>query len=126
MLCLADDDRDRLLQLAGVLAVGGRAAWPQAAADLHARLPAVVRARLDLVDADADPAGGSTLVLLHGTPAQLLALQQRLAAGEGPLVQVERMDPGDAAIPLERLLVERVLTVNTAAAGGNAALLAAG
>jgi RHH-type proline utilization regulon transcriptional repressor/proline dehydrogenase/delta 1-pyrroline-5-carboxylate dehydrogenase len=36
------------------------------------------------------------------------------------------MDPGDAAIPLERLLVERVLTVNTAAAGGNAALLAAG
>jgi RHH-type proline utilization regulon transcriptional repressor/proline dehydrogenase/delta 1-pyrroline-5-carboxylate dehydrogenase len=34
------------------------------------------------------------------------------------------MDSDDAPVPLERLLVERVVSTNTAAAGGNAALMA--
>ena len=44
------DERDRLVQLAAVLAVGSRALWPSDAAPLRARLPEPVRARIDLVD----------------------------------------------------------------------------
>jgi RHH-type proline utilization regulon transcriptional repressor/proline dehydrogenase/delta 1-pyrroline-5-carboxylate dehydrogenase len=62
-------------------------------------------------------------VLLHGTPEELIAVQQVLAGREGPVVSVERLAPGDPAVPLERLVVERSVSINTAAAGGNASLM---
>jgi RHH-type proline utilization regulon transcriptional repressor/proline dehydrogenase/delta 1-pyrroline-5-carboxylate dehydrogenase len=37
---------------------------------------------------------------------------------------VERLAPGDPAVPLERLVVERSVSINTAAAGGNTSLMA--
>lgn len=46
------------------------------------------------------------------------------ARHEGPVVSVERLAPGDPAVPLERLVVERSVSINTAAAGGNASLMA--
>jgi RHH-type proline utilization regulon transcriptional repressor/proline dehydrogenase/delta 1-pyrroline-5-carboxylate dehydrogenase len=46
-----------------------------------------------------------------------------LAGREGPVVSVERLAPGDPAVPLERLVVERSVSINTAAAGGNASLM---
>jgi RHH-type proline utilization regulon transcriptional repressor/proline dehydrogenase/delta 1-pyrroline-5-carboxylate dehydrogenase len=39
------------------------------------------------------------------------------------VLSVERLAPGDPAVPLERLVVERALSLNTAAAGGNASLM---
>jgi RHH-type proline utilization regulon transcriptional repressor/proline dehydrogenase/delta 1-pyrroline-5-carboxylate dehydrogenase len=36
------------------------------------------------------------------------------------------LEPGDPAVPLERLVMERALSVNTAAAGGNASLMTLG
>jgi RHH-type proline utilization regulon transcriptional repressor/proline dehydrogenase/delta 1-pyrroline-5-carboxylate dehydrogenase len=53
-------------------------------------------------------------------------LAARLAQRSGPIVLLHAFDPGDAQIPLERLVVERSLSVNTAAAGGNASLMAIG
>jgi RHH-type proline utilization regulon transcriptional repressor/proline dehydrogenase/delta 1-pyrroline-5-carboxylate dehydrogenase len=47
----------------------------------------------------------------------------RPARHEGPVVSVERLAPGDPAVPLERLVVERSVSINTAAAGGNASLM---
>jgi RHH-type proline utilization regulon transcriptional repressor/proline dehydrogenase/delta 1-pyrroline-5-carboxylate dehydrogenase len=40
------------------------------------------------------------------------------------VVSVERLAPGDPAAHLERLVVERSVSINTAAAGGNASLMA--
>ena len=42
VLCLAEADDDRLVQLAAVLAAGGRAVWPMHAEPLWSRLPAEV------------------------------------------------------------------------------------
>jgi RHH-type proline utilization regulon transcriptional repressor/proline dehydrogenase/delta 1-pyrroline-5-carboxylate dehydrogenase len=42
------------------------------------------------------------------------------------LVPLVTAEPDDAALPLERLLLERALSVNTAAAGGNASLMMLG
>ena len=49
-----------------------------------------------------------------------------LATRPGPIVAVERLAEGDTAIPMERLAKERAISVNTAAAGGNASLMAMG
>jgi len=54
---------------------------------------------------------------------RLKSILRQLARREGPLVPVIDLAPGDAAIPLERLLVERSISINTAAAGGNASLM---
>jgi len=125
LLCLGRD-RDLLLQLAAVLAVGAHAIWPARAAALLARLPGSVRACIALAGDEALPASPFELVLLHGTVDELAAVQRRLAERDGPIVPVVRLAPGETEIPLERLVVERALTVNTAAAGGNASLLAIG
>ena len=49
-----------------------------------------------------------------------------LAQRPGPIVGVTAMQPDAEDIPLERLLIERALSVNTAAAGGNASLMTLG
>ncbi|RUP27461.1 MAG: hypothetical protein EKK45_14315, partial [Curvibacter sp.] len=62
-------------------------------------------------------------ILHHGEPAALRQVGLRVAQRPGPIVSVTGLTAGDAAIPLERLLIERALSVNTAAAGGNASLM---
>jgi RHH-type proline utilization regulon transcriptional repressor/proline dehydrogenase/delta 1-pyrroline-5-carboxylate dehydrogenase len=123
VLCLAAAAADRLVQLAAVLAVGSRAVWPDDARALHARLPAPVRERVELV---ADWSAASVhfdAAIHHGGRDALLAVCARLAARPGPIVGVDALAPGDTRVALERLVVERALSVNTAAAGGNATLM---
>jgi len=123
VLCLADDDADRMVQLAAVLAVGSRAVWPADVAPLRELLPDAVRARIELVDDWMAPSVRFDAVLHHGSEAELLRVGQRLAERSGPIVAVEGLRPGETALPLERLVLERALSVNTAAAGGNATLM---
>ncbi|MCS4509803.1 trifunctional transcriptional regulator/proline dehydrogenase/L-glutamate gamma-semialdehyde dehydrogenase [Xylophilus ampelinus] len=126
VLCLADDPADRLTQLAAVLAVGSRALWSAAAPALRARLPADVQARIDqaaearLLEEDFDA------VLHHGDAPALLDWTRRLAERPGAIVGVVACRPGERDLPLERLLVERSTSVNTAATGGNASLMSIG
>ncbi len=123
VLCLAGDDGDRLVQLAAVLAVGSRALWPRDAAPLRERLPEPVRARIDLVDDWTAATARFDAVLHHGSADELLRVGGVVAARPGPIIGVEGSRPGETALPLERLVVERALSVNTAAAGGNATLM---
>jgi RHH-type proline utilization regulon transcriptional repressor/proline dehydrogenase/delta 1-pyrroline-5-carboxylate dehydrogenase len=123
VLCLAADERDRLVQLAAVLALESRAIWPDAAQPLLDRLPAGLRAHVRIVRDPLSATEPFDAVLLHGDAAQLAEVQARLARRDGPVIGVERLDPGATAVPLERLVVERALSVNTAAAGGNASLM---
>jgi RHH-type transcriptional regulator, proline utilization regulon repressor / proline dehydrogenase / delta 1-pyrroline-5-carboxylate dehydrogenase len=62
-------------------------------------------------------------VLHHGPADELRALLADLAQRPGPIIGVVSLDSGSADVPLERLLVERSLSINTAAAGGNASLM---
>ncbi len=126
VLCLAESDADHLVQLAAVLAVGGRAIWPAHARVLLDHLPAPVQAQVALVSDWMAPGVAFDGVLLHGSQDDLVRVQNLLSRREGPVVCVERLAPGDAAVPLERLVIERALSVNTAAAGGNASLMAIG
>ncbi len=123
VLCLAHDPADLLTQWAAVRAVGARAVWPATAQPVWEQLPADARAQIALVTDWATAPVALDVVLHHGSAAERLALQQQLAQRPGPIVGLVALDPGTTAVPLERLVVERSLSVNTAAAGGNATLM---
>ncbi len=123
VLCLADAAADRLTQLAAVLAVGADAVWPTAARNDWARLPVPVLAHVPIVADWRQPQADFDAVLLHGDAAAALEVGQALAARPGPIVGLTALAPGSTEIPLERLLTERAISINTAAAGGNASLM---
>ena len=96
ILCVAPDGAKRAVQVDLVKASGNRAT--------------------------EDPAdAGIAAALFAGTADELVALNQRLAARDGPIVPVY-VEP----YPLEFLGSEVSLSVNTAAAGGNASLMTIG
>ena len=70
-------------------------------------------------------AGEVDVVLADLPPDALRALRVRVASREGAIVPVIAPD-ASGRYPLLRLLAERSVSINTAAAGGNAALLALG
>jgi len=118
---------DLLVQTAAVLASGGKALWPTAQASLRNQLPAAAQAQVVLQDnALTDASVALDAVLHHGDGQALQAVCTALAQRPGPIVGVTAMQPGAVDIPLERLLIEHALSVNTAAAGGNASLMTIG
>ncbi|MGY8526523.1 trifunctional transcriptional regulator/proline dehydrogenase/L-glutamate gamma-semialdehyde dehydrogenase [Paracidovorax citrulli] len=128
VLCLAQNEADLATQLAAVLAVGSTALWADDATGraLHARLPKAVQSRVRLVaDWNAQDVFFDA-VLHHGDSDQLRAVCEQVAQRPGPIVGVQGLNHGESAIALERLLMERAVSVNTAAAGGNANLMTIG
>jgi len=126
VLCLADDDTDRLAQLAAVLAAGSRAVWPLQARALFERLPSQLREQIVLAQDWQQLAVHFDAVLQHAGAAALLNTAAALAERPGPIVGLTGLAPGDWRVPLERLVIERSLSINTAAAGGNASLMTIG
>ncbi len=130
VLGAANDDADRLFQLAHALAAGTPMQWlhgDAGAQRLHAALPPALRTRVQLLD-DLR-AGRFDVAIVHGHDDEIRRWSLRLAQRDGPIVALLACAPGDrryGAIALERLLVERSLSVNTAAAGGNASLMTIG
>ncbi|MDD0841871.1 trifunctional transcriptional regulator/proline dehydrogenase/L-glutamate gamma-semialdehyde dehydrogenase [Pseudomonas sp. Gutcm_11s] len=126
VLCLAEERGDLLAQLAATLAVGSRALLPEAQRELVAALPKEVQAHIDQVadwtaaDAEFDA------ILHHGDSDQLREVCQQAAQHKGAIIGVHGLNKGETDIPLERLLIEHALSVNTAAAGGNASLMTIG
>ncbi|SCX73000.1 trifunctional transcriptional regulator/proline dehydrogenase/L-glutamate gamma-semialdehyde dehydrogenase [Variovorax sp. EL159] len=130
VLCLAgtEAEADRLVQLAAVLSVGSSAIWPAdaEAQSLRASLPADVQQCVAIASDWAAPTVAFDAALYHGDADGLSGVMQRIASRPGPIVGVRAFATGDAGIPLESLVVERALSINTAAAGGNASLMTIG
>ncbi|QKE64614.1 trifunctional transcriptional regulator/proline dehydrogenase/L-glutamate gamma-semialdehyde dehydrogenase [Aquipseudomonas campi] len=126
VLGLAEERGDLLAQLAATLAVGSRALWLESQRELFASLPKEVQKRIGLVadwtsvDAEFDA------ILHHGDSDQLREVSQQAAQRKGAIIGVHGLNKGETDIPLERLLIEHALSVNTAAAGGNASLMTIG
>jgi RHH-type proline utilization regulon transcriptional repressor/proline dehydrogenase/delta 1-pyrroline-5-carboxylate dehydrogenase len=130
VLCLAEDeagrDEDLLHQLAAVLAAGGRALWPAGARALWERLPEDTRERVALAADWTNEAMHFDAVLHAGPRERLLGVAARLATRKGPIVGLTAFGAASTGAPLERLVIERSISVNTAAAGGNASLMTIG
>jgi RHH-type proline utilization regulon transcriptional repressor/proline dehydrogenase/delta 1-pyrroline-5-carboxylate dehydrogenase len=126
VLCLASSDADRLTQLAAVLAAGGQALWPAECEALHQQLPEAVQEHVSLVAQWQAESVWFDAVLHHGDADALRAVCQAVAQRPGPIVGVTGLPTGATDVPLERLVHERSVSVNTAAAGGNASLMTIG
>nr|WP_314984224.1 trifunctional transcriptional regulator/proline dehydrogenase/L-glutamate gamma-semialdehyde dehydrogenase [uncultured Pantoea sp.] len=126
VLCLADNEQDALIQLAAVTSVGSKALWQddELHRALRTSLPDAVKARITLA---RDPLTMEfDAVIYHGDADQLRTLCEQIAARDGAIVSVQGFARGETNLLLERLLIERSLSVNTAAAGGNASLMTIG
>ncbi|ELY2907827.1 trifunctional transcriptional regulator/proline dehydrogenase/L-glutamate gamma-semialdehyde dehydrogenase [Cronobacter dublinensis] len=128
VLCLADNEQDLLVQLAAVTSAGSRMLWPDESLQrtLAKQLPAAVNAIIDFAKQDVLFSQSFDAVIYHGDSDQLRALCEKVAAREGAIVSVQGFGRGETNLLLERLWLERSLSVNTAAAGGNASLMTIG
>ncbi|MDN6860476.1 trifunctional transcriptional regulator/proline dehydrogenase/L-glutamate gamma-semialdehyde dehydrogenase [Pseudomonas sp. CAN2814] len=126
VLCLAEDRADLLAQLAAVLSVGSRPLVAESNAAVVKELPKEVAQRIELVADWSATDKVFDAILHHGDSDQLRAVCEQASQRKGAIVGVTGLNRGETDIPLERLLIERALSVNTAAAGGNASLMTIG
>ena len=117
--CIADDADALLAQTEAARAAGNVPLWLRNPLALSAR-DRLAGERVTLADT-LDP-GAVDAVLLDAAPERARRVRAQLAATSGPIVPVIAPDP-EGGYDAARLVVERTVTVNTAAAGGNAALL---
>ncbi|ELQ6037117.1 trifunctional transcriptional regulator/proline dehydrogenase/L-glutamate gamma-semialdehyde dehydrogenase [Cronobacter sakazakii] len=128
VLCLADNEQDLLVQLAAATSAGSRVLWVDEPLQrtLVKQLPAAVNAIIDFAKPDVLFSQFFDAVIYHGDSDQLRALCEKVAARDGAIVSVQGFARGETNLLLERLWLERSLSVNTAAAGGNASLMTIG
>lgn len=132
ILLVAETEAGLYRQLGAVLATGNQAVIDQASGlqDHLATLPASIAARIAW-SADWAVDGPYAGALVEGEAEQVRAATQRIAALPGPLVLVQAASAQDIRDRVDAYclnwLVEEVSTsINTAAAGGNASLMAIG
>ncbi len=129
ILAIAANRGDLLHLLAHVLATGARVVWAESALtrQVLAELPPKLRARIDVT---SDPlALGFDAAVIQAEADAVRDWSRRLAQRPGAVINLHACAPGvrrAGALPLELLLTERTLSVNTAAAGGNASLMTIG
>jgi RHH-type proline utilization regulon transcriptional repressor/proline dehydrogenase/delta 1-pyrroline-5-carboxylate dehydrogenase len=134
VLCHAQTRLGALVQLGATLATGNVACFAEtpAAATLMADLPPPLRARTRAArEALQDPVASIEAALFEGELPAAAAWCRQLAEHPGPIVRPQCATPagladGTVEYALERLVAERSISVNTAAAGGNATLMTIG
>jgi len=133
VLCAAASAAGAQAQWEALHPLGNKALWldtPAARAFVKA-LASTERTRSAFIDDAALESAHFDAVLFEGDPDALRTLHQRVAAREGPIVPVQGLTASDIAsgrahYTRERLLAERSVSTNTAAAGGNASLMSIG
>ena len=119
---VATSEPAMLRALGALLATGNRAVVETSAPRALQGALAAVAAMVEAVS-DWTKAPHLAAALVEGGADALLAAQRAAALREGPIVPVIALG---ADIDLDRLLEERSVSVNTAAAGGNASLMTIG
>ena len=127
VLSLAHTEQDQIQQILAILSVGSRPAVLANNTFMLKYLPTMPAAVSKQFKVIRDiETGAFDAVLHHGDTAELIDLQKRIAARKGPIISVTHLSSGNYDIPVERLVIERAISINTAAAGGNASLMTMG
>ncbi|TDR93354.1 trifunctional transcriptional regulator/proline dehydrogenase/L-glutamate gamma-semialdehyde dehydrogenase [Enterovirga rhinocerotis] len=124
---LAETESGLLIQIGAILATGNIAVLPVEATGgtLAEDLPADLSRQVER-SGDWFSHPGLRGLLYEGENAALTALLQRLSGRKGAILQVQSTLAGGTDYDLTRLLEERSISTNTAAAGGNASLMSIG
>ena len=121
VLCYAESEQDLATQLAATIAVGSNAVVPRRFQSMVDSLPVNLRERISTFEEwqsfhfDA--------VIYHGQRAQAEELAQQVIKCRDEIISVIYLPSGSTDVPLERLVIERSISINTTAAGGNASLM---
>jgi RHH-type transcriptional regulator, proline utilization regulon repressor / proline dehydrogenase / delta 1-pyrroline-5-carboxylate dehydrogenase len=138
VLCHAETRPGALAQLGAALATGNLACFANNAvtSPLLAQLPSGIRNRTCLVENSIERSSESepddfAAALFEGEPSIAATWECQLAARDGPIVTpqcltADEISRGKAYYSLEWLVTERSISINTAAAGGNASLMTIG
>ncbi len=137
VLCLAQTRLGALAQLGAILATGNVACFVrnEGSSALIDQVPSLIRANTRLVgDWSERACGGAdedfTAALLEGAASVAATWARSLAARDGPIVTPQCLSPEEiasgACYSLDWLVTERSISINTAAAGGNASLMTIG
>jgi RHH-type transcriptional regulator, proline utilization regulon repressor / proline dehydrogenase / delta 1-pyrroline-5-carboxylate dehydrogenase len=132
VLCIAVTQAGVRAQMAACAATGNRIALrdTEASRTVLAACDGEQRKNIVLVPDNAIEQGDYQAVLFEGDSDALLKINQTVAARPGPIVSVQGLSPdeiaADRTYALEDLLREVSVSVNTAAAGGNASLMMVG
>lgn len=124
ILAIAEQEFDLIHQLMAIFAVNGQAALVKNHAFLQKfgqQLPPVVHSAITEIESITNDAFDA--VLHHGSLEALLNLQTQIAQRKGAIITITHMENSAQPIPLERLITEHAVSINTAAAGGNASLM---
>ncbi len=122
ILCVADDRDTLLVQLAAALSTGNTPTVVRGAvaADAIDRLPAGLAEAIVRIDEGAILTVDG--VLHAGSPERRADLHRQFADHPARILPLIEAGP-DGRYPLWRLVVERSVSINTAAAGGNTSLM---
>jgi len=125
VLCVANSVAGAHQQLLAALATGNTVILAGAAAEqVHIELPVGLR---QLVSVGSAESAHADAVLYDGDEAGLLAVSQMFSRRSGPIAPIQALqsDAQDlgSGYAMDQLLTERTISVNTAAAGGNANLM---
>lgn len=124
VLSLADQEQDQIQQLCAIFAVGSQ---PTVLAENTFVLKYLQKMPKEIANSFSIIQNIETdqfdAVLHHGTKVELQKLQSKIAARKGAIIGVTHLEPLSHDIPLERFVIERAISINTAAAGGNASLM---
>ncbi|WP_320534926.1 trifunctional transcriptional regulator/proline dehydrogenase/L-glutamate gamma-semialdehyde dehydrogenase [Robbsia andropogonis] len=133
VLCVPSTETGARAQLAAALGSGNRALFDGPAGIAFAerlRADAALQPYLQVVDGKGLAGAAFDAALFEGDGDALRALSRQLARRDGPIVTLQGLNVGAIEqgedYVLERLLLERSVSVNTAAAGGNANLMTIG
>lgn len=124
-LCIAETDAALRAEISTALATGNRARIERRTAARYAAMLAKLPEALGdwvrplAIDEAYDVA------LFQGSRSELMAEQERLAKTPGPIIPIV-VASRSGHFPIECLVHERSISVNTAAAGGNASLMSVG
>lgn len=124
VLCQAQTEQDLMIQLAAIVAVGSSALVPREFQSLVDSLPMNLRERVTTFE-DWENFHFDA-VIFHGEHAQAEVLARQLNRTRDEIISVIHLPTGSSDVPLERLLLERSISINTTAAGGNASLMTIG
>ena len=124
VLSIAQNEAQQLAQLNAIFTVGAQAIVLADNAFVLQYLQSMPEALRQQVAMIKDlHTGEFDAVLHHGSTNQLIDLQKHIAQREGAIIAINHFKDHELNIPVEALVIERALSINTAAAGGNASLM---
>jgi RHH-type proline utilization regulon transcriptional repressor/proline dehydrogenase/delta 1-pyrroline-5-carboxylate dehydrogenase len=127
VLCVATCQARFNDQITAALATGNRVRVDAALAGTAVYAETLARVPVALSEwiRPTEPGETADAVLFQGTAAALRQLAKSVAELPGPIVPILVASPS-GTYPVESLVLERSMSVNTAAAGGNASLMSIG